>query len=410
MKRPAGFSGSEEPERNIAAGEPAAVKNTRDSAAARFRFPGFGRRQRSTAQDGNGLTAPVEAGRLNAHHESSDDLLTVPLDEVRPRADRQTIPSVPLTPIIEQAEPAHSGVEAPEGDVTAVASPETRPVVTGKRLPGALAARLNLDRMPGSTPKNVDRVVLAERELKRAQRDSRQRERRDQRRFTALSRGRRRHWWIAAGAVLVLVASVLIGVFTPVMAVRSVEVVGAKQVNVEEIEHALGRFDGVPLALVGDTELHRALEPFPLIQMYSVERIPPDTLRVHIEERMPVIAIAADSGVNLVDAAGVLTGNATEIPAGIVRASGGVVDTASPAFSAAATVIRDLPEDVRLQVAEVRASGEQDIEFLLHSGSTVVWGDSADTQRKAVVVRAMLVSVSTATRIDVSAPEAPVFQ
>lgn len=257
---------------------------------------------------------------------------------------------------------------------------------------------------------NVDRGLhRARQELKQAERQRRHRERREQRRFTGHVRARRRRWLIAVSAVLGLALFVAAGVFTPIMAVREIEVQGAEAVNAEELRGALSRFEGVPIALVDDREVHRALEPFPLIQRYAIERIPPHTLLVRIEERTPVIALERDSSFELFDPAGVLLASVPERPVGVPLGSAELTDTASPAFVAASAVIRDLPDDIRQQLASVRASNAQDVSFVLVGGTEVVWGEATQTQRKAVVLRSLLASIGAPSMIDVSVPDAPVF-
>ncbi|MGK0716025.1 FtsQ-type POTRA domain-containing protein [Leucobacter sp. W1153] len=260
-----------------------------------------------------------------------------------------------------------------------------------------------------SAPEDKDPVRIAGRRLRSAERSRRARERRDQRRFTAHSRQRRRVWVIGGSAVVALALFVVAGVFTPIMAVREVQVAGVSRMNAEQLSAALSRFEGVPLALVNEQDVHRALEPFPLIQRYAIERIPPHTLIVRIEERDPVIALERDGQFVLVDPAGVLVATATERPEGVPLGSGTVIDTASPAFRAAATVVRDMPVDLRAQLATLTASSGQDIEFSLTSGTRVKWGDESDTQRKAAVLRAMLASIGTVSVVDVASPESPVF-
>jgi cell division septal protein FtsQ len=238
----------------------------------------------------------------------------------------------------------------------------------------------------------------------------RKRERREQRRFTAHLRHRRRYWFAAAGAVLALMLFVAVGVLSPLTAVREVRIAGASQVNVEDLQTALARFEGVPLALVSEQDVHRALEPFPLIQRYAIERIPPHTLVVRIEERDAVMALEGDGALQLLDPAGVLIGTAEERPVGVPLAREQAADPASPAFSAAGRVIRDLPPDIREQLAEVSATSAQDVSFILTSGTQVVWGEAAETQRKAIVLRSVLSAVGAVAKIDVSSPNAPVFQ
>ena len=56
----------------------------------------------------------------------------------------------------------------------------------------------------------------------------------------------RRSWLIALAAVGALALFVVAGAFTPIMAVREVQVVGAVNVNPADVQQALARFDGRP--------------------------------------------------------------------------------------------------------------------------------------------------------------------
>ena len=270
---------------------------------------------------------------------------------------------------------------------------------------GGVLARLRADR-------DEDPVRQAERRVRDAGRQRRSQERRERRRFSAEARRRRRYWLIALGTIVALVVFVAVGVFTPLMAVRNVQVVGASSVNVADVEQALARFDGVPLALVRDDDVHTALSPFPLIQRYAIELIPPDTLKVRIEERIPVLSIEADGMFNLYDAAGVLLGSAEAPAVGVPVASGGITDLTSEAFSAASRVLRDMPAELRAQVVSVVASSGQDVTLVLTSGVEVLWGDADETRRKALVLTSMLSSLADRpiTHIDVSSSSAPVFR
>lgn len=260
--------------------------------------------------------------------------------------------------------------------------------------------------------READPVRAAERRVRQAGKMRKARFRRERQRFTIEARRRRRTWLIVLGAVAALAVFVCIGVFTPVMAVRDVQVLGASAVNEKDVEQALARFDGMPLALVEDAEVHRALEPFPMIQRYAVERIPPHTLTVRIEERVPVISLPGDGGVGIYDAAGVLLTSAEAAPEGVPLGSGAVTDLSSPAFRSAAQALRDMPADLRVQVSAVTASSAQDVTFVLTSGLEVLWGDAEQTKRKAAVLSTMLSSLGEqpVSRIDVSSSEAPVFQ
>lgn len=257
-----------------------------------------------------------------------------------------------------------------------------------------------------------DPVRAAERRVRAAERQRKSQLRREQQRFTVAARRRRRIWLIVLGAVAGLVLFVAAGVFTPLMAVRNIELVGASNVPEDEVRAALAQFEGVPLALVEDGEVHRALEPFPLIQRYAVERIPPHTLTVRIEERVAVVSLAEGDGVGLYDAAGVKLGNAEAAPKGVPLGAGALKDRSSQAFRSATRALRDMPRELREQVSGVTASSGQDVTLTLASGVEVMWGDGESSRRKSAVLTTMLKSLGDreVSYIDVSSSEAPVFR
>nr|WP_237466693.1 FtsQ-type POTRA domain-containing protein [Leucobacter chromiireducens] len=196
------------------------------------------------------------------------------------------------------------------------------------------------------------------------------------------------------------------------MAVREVQLVGASSVDEAAVAEALSRFEGVPLALVDDADVHRALEPFPLIQRYAVERTPPHTMTVRIEERVPVISLPAEGGIGQYDAAGVLLGVQEAAPAGVPLGAEAVTDLSSAAFQSAARALRDMPAELRALIVSVSATSGQDVTFVLTNGIEVLWGDAEQTKRKALVLSSMLGSLGDhpVEHVDVSSSEAPVFR
>ena len=257
-----------------------------------------------------------------------------------------------------------------------------------------------------------DPVRAAGREVRRARRRRKRQERREQRRFSVQARRRKRNWLIALGAVGALALTVVVGVFTPLMAVQDIRVDGASQVSEEEIAGALERFSGVPLALVDDREIHRALEPYPLIQRYGVERVPPHTLVVRIEERTPVLAVDRDDRFDLYDPAGVLLDRTEERPEGVPLATDGLSNVASDTYASAATVLRDMPDDLRSRISTASATSAQNLSFDLDNGIEVVWGEATKTNRKVEVLESMLTALEgkDVEVIDVSSTEGPVFR
>ena len=240
--------------------------------------------------------------------------------------------------------------------------------------------------------------------IRAAARERKRDERAEVRRFTVASRRRRRNWLIAGGALLGMIGIVAAVAFSPVTAVRVIQVEGASRVPAASIVTALGDQLGTPLALVDEGAVHRALSTFTLIQSYSVEAHPPDTLVVRIVERDPVGSEKTASGYDLVDSAGVVISSTPDRPAGYPV----LVVTTPRALAAAGEVVRSLPADVRAQLDQVRAETKDDVTLTLTTGPTVVWGSAEDSVLKAAVFARLVAAAPGATRYDVSSPSNPV--
>ena len=396
MKRPSGFDRS--PERRPEA-EPApapeAGGEAAQSAPAGASDGGAGHLPSATADALRRAVTLRRPTRRRAEESAGADP-----DPDPDRTDSESIESAP----VRTADEGPAAVPS--------AAPDAAETVDLSEVREAKAAGRALSLRRGE--RDEDPVRAAEKRLKAAGRQRRARIRSERKRFSADSRKRRRVWLIAGGTVLGLALFVLAGVFTPLMAVRDIQVEGTQVMNPDDVKGALARFDGVPLALVDDAEVHKALEPFPLVQRYAVERVPPSTLVVRVEERVPVMSIKEGEIFSVYDAAGVLLSSA-EVPAeGIPVGTGALVDRSGVAFRSAARALRDMPAELRVQVAAVSASSGQDVTFALTSGVEVIWGDAERSAYKALVLQRMLASLAAQERpvslVDVSSPGAPVFQ
>ncbi|HSP52685.1 MAG TPA: FtsQ-type POTRA domain-containing protein [Cryobacterium sp.] len=251
----------------------------------------------------------------------------------------------------------------------------------------------------------------ARRKLRAARRARKLYEREEVRRFTWRSRRRRNAWLAALGTVAVLVAFVLVGTFSPLMALRTIEVVGANRVPAGQIQSALEGQLGTPLPLVDFAQVKKELSAFTLIQSYVTESRPPNTLVVRIVEREPVGALVTEAGFDLVDAAGVVIQSSVERPAGYAtinaRAGAG-----SAGFRAATAVIAALPADIRTTLDTVTAATTDDVTLTLVGGARVVWGSAEKSDFKAVVLTALIVSnpVGSVGEYDVSSPDSAVLR
>jgi len=274
-------------------------------------------------------------------------------------------------------------------------------------LPGSVEARPDADAAP-SAPGDAR---SAKRALSAAARERRRYERQEVRRFTRRSRRRRITWAVVVGALLALVAVVGVGAYSPLMALRDVRVEGAQRIPAVEVQAAFADVIGTPLPLIDSAEVHAALARFPLIETYSTETVPPGTLVVRIVERTPVGVIDTGSGLELVDAAGVVIERPEELPAGqpLIEVDGGVADEG---FRAVAAVVRSLPADVRGQLTVATAATADDVRLELAGGASVVWGSAEDSALKATVLASLMRAAppDTVSQYDVSAPSSPVTE
>lgn len=253
----------------------------------------------------------------------------------------------------------------------------------------------------------------AKQELKQAERNRKRRERGERHRFTQHQREFRTRVFIALGAVTLLVLSVAVGVFTPLMAVKHIEVRGSDRVPVETITESLHALEGTPLAMVSDADVHQGLRELSLLQSFEIEKIPPHTLRVVVIEREPVVAVPRGDDLLLIDPSGVQIGTVArdERPQGIPVVRGIGTDFTSDRFISMATVLRAMPEESRGQIAEISAETPHQISMIMSDGLPVVWGDSTNNNRKALVLGSMLEALTEVPlrSVDVSSPEAPVY-
>lgn len=247
---------------------------------------------------------------------------------------------------------------------------------------------------------------------KQAQRARRKHERDEIRRFTARSRRRSRGWLVAAGVLVALVVVSIAGAYSPLLAVRTIEVVGTDRVDAAALRKALDDQMGRPLSLVDASEVKAILVRYPLIASYSLESRPPSTLVVRIVERVPVGLVAADGSYTLVDAAGVTIQKSSTPIAGypVLEVAGG---PGSVGFTAAAEVMRALPEELRSRVSTVSASTADDVTLgLTDTAARVVWGSAEDSAVKAVELQRAIAATdpSTVTEYDVSSPSTVVVR
>ena len=299
------------------------------------------------------------------------------------------------------------GDDAPTGPVPVVApaSADAR-----RPAPSDTAEPARIDPAPGSADEARRRAHDARRAARRASAERRRVERSEVRRFTRRSR-HRRATWIAVGAVTVLlVASVAVAVFSPLLSLQQIRVEGTDRVDAAQVQAAVDDQLGTPLALIDFGRLTTDLEQFPLIASYVTETAPPHTLVIRVTERQPIATVAAGDGFELVDPAGIVVQrlDARQDGVPLVDVGGAALD--GTAYRSAAEVLLALPVTLRSTVDTVTASTADDVTLTLTTGEQVVWGSADQSERKAQVLAGLIADQAkrdpaASVEFDVSAPD-----
>ena len=295
------------------------------------------------------------------------------------------------------------------GGTRAGASGPHAPVSTSSGAPGG-SEPPRIVAPDGTAAEAKARVVAARKQARRASSERRRVERVEVRRFTRRSRHRRATLVSLGAVVLLLVASVAVAVFSPLLSLRTIRVEGTERVDASAVQAALEGQLGTPLALIDFDEVTDELAAFPLIASYVTETAPPHTLVVRIQERQPVATVAAGDGFELVDPAGVVVQSLDARQEGVPLVDVGGASLDGPAYRSVAEVLLALPVTLRSTVDTVTASTTDDVTLQLTSGERVVWGSAEHSAKKAQVLAGLIADQArrdpgASVEYDVSAPD-----
>ncbi|MDF1480162.1 FtsQ-type POTRA domain-containing protein [Leifsonia sp. H3M29-4] len=296
-----------------------------------------------------------------------------------------------------RSQPARSQPVAPQPRAQPAAPQPRRTPTTGRGIPASREPRPD---------------AAARAELRRAARERRRFERAEVRRFTRRARNRRIGIAAIGGLVVTLIGMVLLAVYSPLLALRTVVVDGTSRVDAALVQDAVDAQLGTPLALVDYDRITRDLAAFPLIRSYVTEVVPPDTLLIHVTERQPVGQFAVDGVFRMVDPAGVSVQDSAERVPGIpvIELPGSTVP--GPQFDAVVEVLLALPPDLLARVDRASARTQDDVSLVLVGvGQGVEWGSADNSARKAALLERLIAAIdpSRPGTFDVSAPSNGIF-
>lgn len=209
-------------------------------------------------------------------------------------------------------------------------------------------------------------------------------------------------WMVVLGVVTVALALILY--FTPVMAARSVVVVGTGAVTREEVVDVAQVRLGTPLLQIDTDAVADRVADIRRVASARVQREYPSTLRITIVERIPVVVKDFPDGPHLFDRDGVDFATAPP-PPGLPYIDAADPGPADPPTKAALEVMTALRPEVVAQVSRVAAPSVASVTLTLTDGRTVVWGTTDRTAEKAEKLAALL--TQPGRLYDVSSPDLP---
>jgi cell division protein FtsQ len=172
------------------------------------------------------------------------------------------------------------------------------------------------------------------------------------------SRNRRRIWWLALAAVVVVI---LIGVLAVLgssrFAVEDVTVTGAVYTDQEALDEVIDDLIGTAVLLVDSAAVEARLEAIPWVEDARVTASFPNSASIEIRERTPVAAMMGVDGLaRVIDVDGRVLALVDGQPVALVWIDGpdtldvGPGQFASIGYSSAASLVTKLTPDIRSRV------------------------------------------------------------
>lgn len=228
---------------------------------------------------------------------------------------------------------------------------------------------------------------------------------------------RRRRIGLIAGitAALLLLGLVSVLYFSPVLALRTIQVTGTDLLPQPRAEQLLQPLIDRPLPQVGTRQVEELLAQEPAVDHVRVQAQPPSGIAVEIVEHQPVAVITSEQSATLYSAAGdpLAQMSAQEAAERGLPSVSSVSDVQNPeVFSAITQVLGTLPQDLRGQLVSASASTVDSVTLRLQDERTVLWGNAEHAESKVAVLRALMKAEQEAEdpaeEFDVSIPDQPV--
>jgi len=232
-------------------------------------------------------------------------------------------------------------------------------------------------------------------------------------RHLARERSRRRLRLLVLVAAVAAIAGLVWAVlFSSLLAVRDVEVIGLSQEAALEggaqVITAAAIPEGEPIARLDTGSAAARVAALPWVDGVEVRRAWPNSIVLAVTERTPVAVVESvdpfdPDGEPIrqgVDESGVVFD-----PPGGLWLTDPVIRGEPRAIPEAVAVVASIPEDIERRVRDVQAVSPDDIRLRLGNDAIVRWGNADEAEFKAEVLAALL--PRRAKGYDVSAPRLP---
>ena len=236
------------------------------------------------------------------------------------------------------------------------------------------------------------------------------------RRRKAVSRSRRRKFFVRVVVLLSLAILVWAALWSPLLDVRDLQLRGAKHTSAREVIEALDIGSGTNILRLSTDEIQAQVEDLPWVKHVSVSRVLPDTLRIKIKEREAAMVLSMGAADWIVDESGrvLAAGRDAGLPVLAVTDVEGIeigMDLEADQLVGALSVYRSLSNGVQRKIAAILAPTPERITLVLADGSQVRYGSAELLAAKSNVLTSLLRRLArdgtTATYIDLRVPTSP---
>ena len=207
---------------------------------------------------------------------------------------------------------------------------------------------------------------------------------------------RRKQLLVIGGSLVAGVVLVLIVLASPIVAVRNIDVEGARYANATLIETVSKSLRGKSVLTVDTNAAQKLLETDPWIESVRIKTYLPGRAVIEIQERMPIAwFLGVDNQGRVIDQDGrvlaVVNGRPTEYM--LIDGTGPNLIAgamASESYAAAAQLAMSLPDEIRPVVKNMGVNGPNQVTMTLVTGAVVKFGEPVDLRNKLVNVVVIL--------------------